>query len=94
MGKKKEQLCSLHNQIKVRLETIMKSDRRIDRIDDPIELRSIIENVVNEASCAYDLVETAYERGNAMEDRLYEYRRKIEGLGFVRVIDGVVQPEV
>jgi hypothetical protein len=94
MSKEKEQLCYLHDQIKKSLETILKSDRRIDRIDEPDELKNIIESVIWEANNAIDLVGLAYERGNAMEHRLYEYRRAIEGLGFLRSKDGVVQTEV
>jgi len=80
--------------MKEHLDAIRKSDRYVDRADDVDELRSIIRDAIREAEIAYDLVEEAYERGNAMEDRLYEYRKAIEELGFVRKKDGVVLPEL
>jgi hypothetical protein len=79
----KQQLCHLHKLIITAFESIEKSERYAssESIED---LQSTIRDMVWEARVAQDYVNAAYERGNAMESRLIDYRRGIEYVGFVR----------
>lgn len=74
--KKREALCTYHARIQralAELECCMQRDDKDAGKDAVAALRR-----------AQDAVEAAFPAGQAMEDRLREYRNSIEHLGFVR----------
>jgi len=69
-AKEKRLICHLHDDI-------------IEECDFLLET---FEEFKTKVTHIKQLAEDAKERGQAMEDRLYDYKRAIEGLGFTRDI--------
>jgi len=77
--KKKRIICNIHDEIMIIAEQINNMDIA-DYRSEATFLRSLRAKVKK----IDKLAEEAKERGQAMEDRLYEYFEAIEGLGFTR----------
>jgi len=73
---KKEMICTLHARIQRALCEIELCMQR----EDP----GAMAEAVVALRRAQDAIEAAMERGQAMEDRLYKYRRAFNSLGYVR----------
>ena len=69
---RKRQICSIH-------DDVMDEVRMFDDPRVPYQLRRKVNKIVR-------MVEDAKERGQAMENRLIEYRTAIEGIGFIREV--------
>jgi hypothetical protein len=77
LQQKKVAICTYHAHIQQALKEI---DRCMHR-DDPKAMSDAIEWLV----LATNAVGHAFRAGQAMEDRLVQYRQAIESLGFVKV---------
>jgi hypothetical protein len=73
-------ICQLHDEIMKKAQTIERyKERDFDTVEDVLnEVQSLAWDIVG-------LAETAKVRGQAMEDRLSDYRSTIEGLGFTKI---------
>ena len=81
----KEQICSLHDEIAQNARSIWKMSRDIQsssNIDDISSWACDIESLADQIERT---VYSAKERGQAMENRLSDYRNAIENLGFRRI---------
>lgn len=75
----KPNICGLHGQAQLQIERVKKII--IDDLGIEPETRTQALQMLDEA---YTIIETAIERGTAMERRLKEYRDAILTLGFAR----------
>ena len=83
----KKIICNIHTQIGNLIQKLYGLDYTIDTK----QLRSNIENVVNEMN---KLLLSATEAGQHMENRLKEYREAIEKLGFKRNKNGLIDWQI
>jgi len=88
---KRQSICGTHNDIGEVLNRInLKADKimsLLDGVEDQlaIKARELANDIDSECRNAIGLVKEALESGQAMEQRLHEYKDTIEGLGFKRV---------
>jgi len=80
--KEKELICSTHDRIKYLAASLYSVEFESTAVKD---LREVFTEVRKTAREIEKLAQVARERGQAMENRLQEYRNAIEGLGFERV---------
>lgn len=87
MAKKKprELICTTHGYIDEILDNLLEIDITAVAVKDMRELQRSIRKQLKEAK---RYVAEALDAGQAMENRLSEYREAIEQLGFERVSDG------
>lgn len=79
--KHREVICRTHDKIQDAAERIQTYDLVNARISD---IATMHEEILELSEYIVELVEYAKERGQAMENRLYEYSNAIEELGFKR----------
>ena len=80
---RKEQICTHHDRIIDWASNIYKLSTKYNDLSEE-EMRNTLSEIGGIAWDIENEAEAAKERGQAMENRLYEYKYKIEELGFVR----------
>ena len=76
----KENICHYHYKILTKADEILKiKDNSYENID------NLLYDVQSLANDIYNLAELAKEAGMSMENRLKEYKKGIEYLGFARI---------
>ena len=81
----KECICDHFTTIRKRYDEAYKRSMGSGRCEDPVELQDTVSDLLTIIETMYSEAESMRDKAQKMEDRLGQYRRAIENLGFQRV---------
>ena len=80
-----ECICDRFRTIRKRYDEAYKRSKGSGRCEDPVELQDTVSDLMDIIETMYGEAEGMRDSAQKMEDRLGQYRRAIECLGFERV---------
>jgi polyhydroxyalkanoate synthesis regulator phasin len=89
MAKRKRCICTIFDNIEIACDIILKM--KIRHYATPEELKDDIDRLIEDIIASS---QEGKERGQAMENRLSDYRNAIEDLGFVRDKNDTIKDEI